>query len=144
MASPDKPPRAILETCLYCENLEAARVFYERVLGLQPVHADERNIFFRVGDRMLLLFDPAKTESTVNVVEGAAIPRHGSHGPGHLAFAAEEDEIEAWATRLREHGVRIEAEVRWPSGGRSIYFRDPSGNVLEFADPSIWHIEVTG
>ncbi len=35
-------------------------------------------------------------------------------------------------------GVAIEAEFAWPRGGRSIYFRDPSGNSLEFANPSIW------
>jgi catechol 2,3-dioxygenase-like lactoylglutathione lyase family enzyme len=34
----------------------------------------------------------------------------------------------------------IEAEVEWPKGGRSIYFRDPSGNSLEFAESKIWNL----
>ena len=35
-------------------------------------------------------------------------------------------------------GVEIEVDYLWPGGGRSIYFRDPAGNSLEFAEPSIW------
>ena len=29
-------------------------------------------------------------------------------------------------------------EVPWPEGGRSIYFRDPAGNSLELAPPTLW------
>ena len=39
---------------------------------------------------------------------------------------------------LREKGIAIEADFVWPGGGRSIYFRDPSGNSLEFGEPKIW------
>ena len=34
--------------------------------------------------------------------------------------------------------IAIEADFEWPQGGRSIYFRDPSGNSIEFAEPRIW------
>jgi hypothetical protein len=34
--------------------------------------------------------------------------------------------------------VAIEADFEWPKGGRSIYFRDPAGNSVEFAEPRIW------
>ena len=37
-----------------------------------------------------------------------------------------------------DRGVAIEAEVEWPSGGRSLYFRDPAGNVVELAPPTLW------
>ena len=40
--------------------------------------------------------------------------------------------------RLQQEGVAIESEVTWPGGGRSIYFRDPAGNSLEFAMAGIW------
>jgi catechol 2,3-dioxygenase-like lactoylglutathione lyase family enzyme len=66
------------------------------------------------------------------------VPPHGTTGDGHLCFAATAAEIDAWRKRLGEAGVAIEAEVEWPKGGRSIYFRDPSGNSLEFAEPRIW------
>jgi hypothetical protein len=40
-----------------------------------------------------------------------------------------------------QRGVEIESDFLWPSGGRSIYFRDPAGNCLEFADPRIWGLK---
>jgi hypothetical protein len=36
--------------------------------------------------------------------------------------------------------VAIESDFAWPGGGRSLYFRDPAGNSLEFAEPAIWHL----
>jgi catechol 2,3-dioxygenase-like lactoylglutathione lyase family enzyme len=39
---------------------------------------------------------------------------------------------------LRKAGVSIEREVDWDEGGRSIYFRDPAGNVVELAPPTLW------
>jgi len=50
----------------------------------------------------------------------------------------EDSELELWRARLMSFGVTIEAEVAWPSGGRSLYFRDPARNVVEFAPPTLW------
>ena len=53
----------VLETSLYAPDLEAAEVFYTRVLGLE-VHSREvgHHVFFRCGSGMLLVFNPDKTE----------------------------------------------------------------------------------
>lgn len=129
----------ILETVLYAENLDATAAFYERVLRLSPVAREAgRHVFFRCGEGMFLLFDPRNTERHHVVIGGAAVPLHGSHGPGHVAFRMEEAEIPAWRTWLGEQGVPIESEVTWPNGGQSIYFRDPAGNAVELATPRIW------
>ena len=48
--------------------------------------------------------------------------------PGAPAITAAE--IDAWRKRIEGRGVAIEADFEWPGGGRSIYFRDPAGNVL--------------
>jgi catechol 2,3-dioxygenase-like lactoylglutathione lyase family enzyme len=40
--------------------------------------------------------------------------------------------------QLRAHGVVIESEVEWSDGKHSLYFRDPAGNVVEFAPPTLW------
>jgi catechol 2,3-dioxygenase-like lactoylglutathione lyase family enzyme len=66
------------------------------------------------------------------------VPQHGATGPGHVCFRANAAEIDAWIAHLTACGVAIEADFVWPSGGRSIYFRDPAGNSLEFAEPRIW------
>jgi catechol 2,3-dioxygenase-like lactoylglutathione lyase family enzyme len=59
-------------------------------------------------------------------------------GEGHVCFRASAAEIVSWKSHLESKGVAIEADFVWPSGGRSIYFRDPAGNCLEFAEPKIW------
>ena len=134
-------PSGILETVLYVDDLAAAEAFYADVLGMQPFTKIEgRHNFYRCGNQVFLLFDP---EATRQPAEGAAIvvPTHGTTGQGHLCFRAERDEVQKWHDRLVGAGVEIEADFEWPQGGRSIYFRDPSGNSLEFAEPRIWGLE---
>ena len=131
----------ILEASLYCPDLDAAEAFYSNALGLE-LHGrrERRHVFYRCGAAMLLLFNPQHTSTEITEVDGVPIPLHGARGAGHLAFRVSLDEIDAWHQRLVTHGIDIEAEVTWPGGGRSIYFRDPAGNSLEIATPQLWGI----
>jgi len=132
-------PQGVLETVLYCPDLEAARDFYTGTLGLElAATMTERHVFLRCGDGMLLLFNPENTSRIPVPIGEAVVPMHGGRGPGHMAFRATREEIDAWRDHLREQGVAIEAEIDWPAGGRSLYFRDPAGNSLEFATPELW------
>ena len=86
---------------------------------------------------MVLIFNPAETAKPA--APGAiAVPPHGAAGPGHVCFAAPGDELGQWRRRLETAGIAIESTIDWPQGGRSIYFRDPAGNSVEFAEPRIW------
>lgn len=128
----------VLESALYAENLEAAAAFYEDVLGLERfVEVPGRHVFFRLEDGVLLLFQPGATARPPSDPR-MPVPPHGSQGEGHVCFAATGAEIETWVSRLTEAGVAVEADFNWPQGGRSIYFRDPAGNSIEFAEPRIW------
>jgi catechol 2,3-dioxygenase-like lactoylglutathione lyase family enzyme len=132
-------PRRILETALYVRDVEEAEAFYLRVLRLKSLVKDPaRHVFFRCGDGMLLLFNAKTTRTEMTEVNGVPIPLHGTQGAGHMAFAMREEEYDAWVNQLQTEGVPIDAEVVWPQGGRSIYFRDPSGNILELATPALW------
>jgi catechol 2,3-dioxygenase-like lactoylglutathione lyase family enzyme len=132
-------PRGILETALYCDDLDAAERFYSTVLGLECIgRHEDRHVFFRCGAGVLLLFDPAHTSTVQTSVDGVPIPLHGTRGPGHMAFSASLGEMDHWRERLIRHGVAIEADVQWGSGGRSLYFRDPCGNSIEIATPELW------
>ena len=134
--------RGVIETTLSCTDLDVAERFYTKVLGFNVFAKEEgRHLFFRCGDAMLLLFNPEHTSRKVTKVDGALIPPHGTTGAGHVAFRAGETEIDLWKRRLADHGVEIESEVRWPEGGRSIYFRDPAGNCLEFITPVTWGLD---
>jgi catechol 2,3-dioxygenase-like lactoylglutathione lyase family enzyme len=134
------PLMGILETVLYADDLAAAEAFYGEVLGLKPfAKQPARHLFYRCGDQMLLIFNPAATQAPP--APGALpVPPHGMHGCGHICFRASADQIAAWRARLTELGIAIDADFVWPAGGRSLYFRDPAGNSLEFAEPVIWDL----
>ncbi|MCC0025801.1 MAG: VOC family protein [Zhengella sp.] len=133
--------RGILETAIYAGDLDAAEAFWRDVIGLERIlKVDGRHVFFRCGDGVLLVFNPDATALPPSD-PAMPVPPHGAHGPGHVCFRASGDEIEAWRAHLQDHGIGIEADFRWPNGARSIYFRDPAGNSIEFAEPSIWGLE---
>lgn len=135
---PPGSPRvgAVLETSLYASDLDSAARFYEEVLGLEPfARAPGRHVFFRCGPGVFLLFDPVATAAP-----GGDVPIHGAHGAGHVAFAIPSAELPRWREALRAAGVSIEREVTWPGGGQSLYLRDPAGNSVELASPTIWSI----
>jgi catechol 2,3-dioxygenase-like lactoylglutathione lyase family enzyme len=138
--APDAPA-GVLESALYAEDLARAEAFYGGVLGMERIVAVEgRHVFFRCGEGVVLIFNP---KATVEPPSNPAmpVPPHGAHGPGHLCFRASGAEIDRWMQHLEANGVAIEADFRWPNGARSIYFRDPAGNSLEFAEPQIWGLE---
>jgi catechol 2,3-dioxygenase-like lactoylglutathione lyase family enzyme len=135
-------PAAILETVLYSRDLDAAEVFYRDVLGLAWVaKVDGRHVFFRLGQQMLLIFNPEVTVIPPDASAHLPVPPHGAIGEGHVCFRASAAEISAWRRQLKDAGIAIEADFEWPNGGRSIYFRDPAGNCLEFAEARIWGID---
>lgn len=123
----------IFETVLYADDLTAAEEFYRDALGLEALDRSELMVVFRCGAGVLLIFDPIKSAAP-----GRSVPSHGVIGPGHLAFAVREEDLEFWRNRLAENGVEIESEVEWGHGGLSIYFRDPAGNSIELAPPTLW------
>ena len=132
-------PSAILESALYVSDLDAAEAFYRDTLGLPLLSkAQGRHVFFRCGHGVLLLFDPEATRVPPPPDANLPVPPHGATGQGHLCFTATAEEIAGWKSHLEGRGIAIEADFEWPNGGRSIYFRDPSGNSIEFAEPRIW------
>ena len=130
----------ILETALYTDDMVQAHRFYEDVLELEPIFADDRLCAYGIADRdVLLLFQRGTTTETVTM-PGGTIPGHDGSGPLHVAFAVGRDQLDEWERRLVSRRVEIEGRTDWPRGGRSIYFRDPDGHLLEFATPGLWTI----
>ncbi|WP_136635213.1 VOC family protein [Pseudooceanicola onchidii] len=135
-----EPPSldGLLEAALYAEDLEAAEAFYGGVLGLEKImQVEGRHVFYRVGDIVLLIFNPVQT-ATGSTNPALPVPPHGAQGPGHLCFRASAAQIANWAETLNSRGIVIEADFHWPNGARSIYFRDPAGNSIEIAEPRLW------
>lgn len=130
----------ILETALYTDDMARARAFYEGVLDLQPIFEDARLVAYGIGGRdVLLIFRRGAAREAVTL-PGGTIPGHDGAGPLHTAFAIAADALSDWETHLRNNRIAIEGRTTWSRGGRSIYFRDPDGHLLELATPGLWSV----
>lgn len=128
----------VLETVLYCEDLARAKSFYADELELRVMFDSTRLVAFDIGgDRALLLFQRGMTSEDVHT-PGGLIPGHDGSGPAHMAFAIPIEEYEPWRSHLAARGIAIRSEVVWRAGGRSLYFDDPDGHVIELATPGLW------
>ncbi len=124
--------RGIKETCLYVKDLQRTRAFYEGILDFEVIaEVQGRHVFFRVGKDVLLCFIAESTKKEEK------LPWHGAQGSMHVAFEVASEDYEALKARLKERGVKILQEVQWRKG-RSFYFRDPDGHLLEIVEPQIW------
>jgi len=135
----DPPIQGVLETALYVEDLARAAAFYREVLGLRPMAGDRTRFqAFDAGPRQVLLLFRRGGTLEPAAVPGGTIPPHDGSGQNHVGFAIPADAYEAWRNRLLGLGIAIESEARWERGGRSFYFRDPDGHLLELITPGIW------
>jgi lactoylglutathione lyase len=111
---------------LLCEDLGAMRRFYEETLGFPVYNELEGWVELHVGATLLTLRLRGR-------------PYDGT-GPGgasvQLAFRVAPREVDACHEELRGRGVVIIEPPRTSDyGHRTLFFRDPEGNVLEiYAD----------
>lgn len=128
----------IVETALYVDDLERARDFYETKLGLSPLLKTATLFAYDVGGQSVLLLFRRGASLHTQSSPGGSIPPHDGQGPLHIAFAIDEAELAAWERRLEELGIAVEGRMQWERGGRSLYFRDPDGHLLEMMTPGLW------
>lgn len=123
----------IFETVLYASDLKKMQAFYGDLLGLEELGVSDLVVVFRLPHSVLLVFDPDKSS-----VPGRAVPSHGTRGSGHIAFAATDVELDEWIAQFDRNGYPVEKIHTWETGGRSLYLRDPAGNSVELAPPTLW------
>jgi len=128
----------VLETAVYVENLELARDFYGRIMRLPSMYDDQRMSAYEIGPKQVFLVFKRGSSSEPSVLAGGTIPGHDAHGRTHVAFAVSAGELQSWELHLPQQQVVIESRTTWPKGGKSIYFRDPDGNLIELATPGLW------
>jgi len=116
--------------------------FYAEILGLPVVQEEpSKLIFLKAGKSMLLIFNPLRTS-----INNGELPAHGviNHHSGiHFAMEIEEQGYPLFKEKLARNNIRIEKEVIWNSNSttRSLYFRDPAGNLVELITPGEWPVE---
>jgi catechol 2,3-dioxygenase-like lactoylglutathione lyase family enzyme len=121
-------PHVSLDHCVvHVSDWVRSNDFYRRVLGAEVVPVGA-GFAYRFGDAQLNLHGPGLTPSPV---AGLPVPPGGSD----LCFAWPGTAEEAKA-HLDQCGVPVELGPVERNGargkGRSVYFRDPDGSLLEF------------
>ena len=130
----------IIETCIYSPDLEEMKNFYINYLGLEFVSEEKgRSVFLKAGKSMLLIFNPLNTLNHVKKL----FPIHGAITPPsiiHFALEIQKEDYEKWKDVLQNNKINIEKEIELKSS-RSIYFRDPAGNLVEFITNNAWPVD---
>jgi catechol 2,3-dioxygenase-like lactoylglutathione lyase family enzyme len=117
--------RAIDYTIIFVRDFQAMRVFYQDVLGL-PLSRELSDgwIEYRIGSNTLALARPSRTAADLPVPLGTASLQ--------LAFKVSAPDVDQCARELREKGIALlEPPTDQPFGHRTLFFRDPDGNLLE-------------
>jgi catechol 2,3-dioxygenase-like lactoylglutathione lyase family enzyme len=131
--------QGVVETALHSDNLARAVVFYREVLGLVPMAGEPARFqAFDAGAGSVLLLFARGTTLEPMIVPGGIIPPHGGEGTLHFALRIAAADYEVWRERLIARGITLESETSWERGGRSLYFRDPDGHLVELVTPGIW------
>jgi len=135
-----RPPlQGMLEFGLYVQDVSRASAFYHNLFGFPVLLSKERIAALDVeGPQGLLLFKQGASSEPMTVPGGGLLPPHDGQGTSHVAFAIQESDLEPWERWLQEHDVEVESKVGWERGGRSLYFRDPDGHLLELVTPGVW------
>ena len=123
----------IKETCIYVTDLQRTKEFYSHRLGLAVLSfVEDRHVFFRAGESVLLCFIAEKT------LKEKELPRHGAQGSIHFAFEVEKQEYDAALLKIKSMHIGILHEQTWKTGLRSFYFYDPDGHLLEIIEEGLW------
>jgi catechol 2,3-dioxygenase-like lactoylglutathione lyase family enzyme len=119
----------LINTCLITSDVNRLAAFYARVLQMQPHKADETYVDFRTGTGVLALFS---AEAQEKYIPGSAMP--GQNHSAILEFRV--SDVDQEYARLRDVVTQwVKAPTTQPWGTRSIYFRDPDGNLVDFFAP---------
>jgi len=117
--------RAIDYTVIIVRDMDAMRRFYEDVLGFPFIRALSPSwIEYRVGDNTLALSRPGLTASDVPMPNGTAALQ--------LAFKVSVDQVDQCADEFVRKGIDLlSPPTDQDFGHRTLFFRDPDGNLLE-------------
>jgi catechol 2,3-dioxygenase-like lactoylglutathione lyase family enzyme len=108
---------------LLCEDIAPMKAFYHGILGF-PIERDwEDWIELRAGAVLLTLRKRGRPYDGPKDHDSAGV---------QLAFRVVRDDVDSWYAELLQMQVEILEPPRdWEYGHRTLFFRDPAGNILE-------------
>jgi catechol 2,3-dioxygenase-like lactoylglutathione lyase family enzyme len=123
--SPFGAIQAIDYTVIFARDMAAMRRFYEEILGFPMLRELSPGwIEYRVGGNTLALARPSRTAADIPTPNGSASLQ--------LAFKVSVPEVDKCADELERQGVTLlSPPTDQVFGHRTLFFRDPDGNLLE-------------
>jgi catechol 2,3-dioxygenase-like lactoylglutathione lyase family enzyme len=121
---------ALTNTCLITNDVKRLTSFYAQALEMEPHKIDDSYVEFRMGTTVLAIFSGEAQEKY--------IPGSAKAGQNHSVI------LEFKVSDVDREYARLQGFVKtWvkkpstqPWGTRSIYFRDPDGNLVDFFTPA--------
>ena len=128
-AQPHVEP-ALINTCLITNDVKALTAFYSQVLQIEPRQSGDDYVEFPTKVGTLALFAATAQEK---YIPGSAPA--GQNRSSIVEFRV--GNVDKEYARLRPLvKLWVKGPTTQPWGTRSIYFRDPDGNLLDFFTPA--------
>ena len=114
-------------------NLKKSRNFYKNILGCKEGRSSDNWVDFNIfGHQLVIHYKRMKLKDTnTNPVDGKDVPIP------HFGVVLEWDQFHSFSKKLKEKNIEflIEPYIRFegqPGEQATMFFKDPSGNALEF------------
>jgi catechol 2,3-dioxygenase-like lactoylglutathione lyase family enzyme len=124
-------PKRIDAITLFVEDLERARLFYEKVFGLPVHYEDDNSAVFRFENTLINLL---QISAARDLIAPGAVAEPAAGSRFQLTIPVED--VDAACAELEARGVELlngPMDRSW--GIRTASFVDPGGHIWEFAQP---------
>lgn len=105
---------------IYVRDYEAAKHWYERLLGSEPT------------------FVASDTEAVWELAEHRSLfIEAGPDDAGHAVHTVFVDDFDTRVDQISQRGIEPAERVTYPNGVRKALYRDPDGNEIGFGGPPL-------